>query len=349
MDDQKITKLLERAGADIGATMSTALVYIGQKLGIYKALASAGSSLTAAELADRSGTVERYIQEWLINQVASGYVEHDPETGRFFMTPEQAALLADENSPFYVGGFYSAKAVLQVVDRVAESFHTGGGVLWSEQDPDLFTGTDSTFRPIYEHYLVSQWIPALEGIEAKLRDGGTIADIGCGHGASTILMARAYPNSRVYGFDNHDKSVQTARLAAMRAAVFGRTEFHLSDSTSFPDGPYDLITFFTCLHDMPDPVAAARRAFQTLKPDGSVLIAETMAGETLEENKNDLGRVFSAVSTLCCLSNSLAEGGMGLGAIATEKTIRETILTAGFNIFRKIGESPINRVYEARR
>jgi 2-polyprenyl-3-methyl-5-hydroxy-6-metoxy-1,4-benzoquinol methylase len=348
IDEQKLKKLLEKAGLDIGTTMSSALVYIGQKTGLYKAMAASGPS-TPAQIAERSGTVERYVCEWLINQVASGYVEYDSQTDRYYLTPEQEVVLADEESPVYVGGFYSAKAVLQVAERVADSFRNGGGVPWSEQDPDLFFGTEHTFRPVYSAFLVRNWIPALSGVEAKLISGGNIADIGCGHGSSTLLMARAYPRCTVYGFDNHEESIKRARLSAMRAGVTGRTLFQVANSDSFPPGPYDLITFFVCLHDMADPIAAARRAFETLTDEGSVLIVETMAGETIEENRNEISRIFSAVSTLCCLSNSLAEGGQGLGAVATEAKIRETLMAGGFKFFRRIGESPINRVFEARK
>ena len=348
LNEEKLKKLLEKMTDDIAATMSSGLVYIGQKLGLYKAMANAGP-LSSEEIAARTNTVERYIREWLVNQTACGYVEYDPASNKYFLPPEQALLLCDENHGFFVSGFYSAKAVMQAVNRVADSFRNGGGVPWNEQDPDLFIGTEFSFRPFYSAYLTATWIPALQGIEQKLRAGGKIADIGCGRGASTLIMARAYPKSKTYGFDYHEPSIQYARDAARKAGVAERTIFDVARSDDFPDGPYDLITFCVCLHDMPDPVAAAKRAFETLSKDGSVMIVETMAGNSVQENCNSIGQIFSAVSTLCCLTNSIAQGGSGLGAIATEKEIRDVLTTAGFTSFQRIGESLLNRVYEARK
>ncbi len=348
IDEKKLTALLEKMTSDIAISMSSGLVYIGQKLGLYKVMAGAGP-LSVAELASRSGTVERYIREWLINQAAIGYIEHDPKSDKYYLPPEQALLLCDENSPFYVSGFYSAKAVLQAVNRVADAFRFGGGVPWSEQDPDLFTGTEHSFRPFYSAYLTTTWIPALAGVEEKLKAGGKIADIGCGRGTSTLIMARGYPNSIIYGFDYHADSMEYARKAAIRAGVAERTKFEVAQADNFPEGPYDLITFCVCLHDMPDPTAAAKRAFETLNKDGSVLIVETMAGDTVEGNCNPIGQIFSAVSTLCCLTNSIAQGGSGLGAVATEKEIQDAVMAGGFTSFRRIGETLLNRVYEARK
>jgi SAM-dependent methyltransferase len=348
LNEQKIRSLLEKVISYSGISMSMGLVYIGQKTGLFKAMAGAGP-LTSEEIAKRSGTVERYVREWLINQVSCGFVEYDRNTGKYILPDEQALLFSDENSQFYVSGFYFAKAVLQSVDRVAKAFQEGGGVAWSEHDPDLFYAVEHSFRPFYEAFLTTTWIPALTGIHRKLIAGGTIADIGCGRGTSTLIMARGYPNTKVFGFDYHEPSMVYAQNLALRLGLQQRTEFRVADSDSFADGPYDLIAFCTSLHDMPDPVSSAKRAYQTLKKDGSVLIVEPMAGNSVEENCNPLGQMFSAVSTLCCLSNSIAQGGSGLGAVATETEIHSTLKAAGFTLFCRIGESPIHRVYEARK
>jgi SAM-dependent methyltransferase len=348
IDEEKVKSLFEKVISYSGISMSMGMVYIGQKIGLFKAMADAGP-LSSEEIAARSGTIERYVREWLINQVASGFVEYDPETDKYILPSEQALILCDENSPYYVSGFYFAKAVLQSIDRVAKAFQEGGGVPWSEHDPDLFYAVEHSFRPFYEAYLTTTWIPAATGMKQKLIAGGKIADIGCGRGASTFIMARAYPNSKVFGFDYHEPSMTYAQKLATRLGLGERTQFVVAGADDFPDGPYDLITFCTSLHDMPDPIGSVKRAYQTLKDDGSVVIVEPMAGNSVEENCNPLGQMYSAVSTLCCLSNSIAQGGSGLGAVATEKAIHDTLKAAGFTSFRRIGESPIHRVYEARK
>jgi SAM-dependent methyltransferase len=349
IDEQKLSAFLTKAVEDFGAALSSGLVYIGQKLGLYKAMAGAGP-LTSEELAQRTGTVERYVREWLLNQAASGYVEYDPATGRYTLPAEQAVALTDENSQFYVGGgFYVVKAMLRAEERICEAFRNGGGMLWGEHDPDLFIGTEKFFRPGYAMHLVAEWIPSLTGIEEKLKAGAKVADVGCGHGASTIIMAKAYPNSRFHGFDNHAPSIERARKAAIEAGVDDRVEFAVSDAGSIPEGGYDLIAFFDCLHDMGDPAGAAKRASEVLAADGSVLIVEPMAGNKVEENFNPVGRTFSAASTLCCTANSLAQGGPGLGAVATEEALRDVVMGAGFGSFRRATETPFNRIFEARK
>jgi SAM-dependent methyltransferase len=349
IDEGKLQEFLGKVVNDFGAGLSTMLCYMGQKLGLYKALAEGGPA-TPEELAERSGTVTRYVREWLVNQAAGGYVEYDKESGRFRLSPEQALALTDEDSPFYVGGgFYVIKAMTRAEPRITEAFRNGGGMLWREHDPDLFVGTERFFRPGYRAHLVAEWIPALTGVEEKLQRGATVADIGCGHGASTIIMAKAYPNSRFFGYDNHRDSIEHARRSAVEAGVSDRVTFDVSDASNFPDHQYDLVAFFDCLHDMGDPVGASRRAFQTLKEDGSVMIVEPMAGNTIEENFNPVGRTYSAASTLCCTPNSLALNGPALGACAPESALRETVMAGGFTQFRRATESVFNRVFEARR
>ena len=348
IDQQKLEAFLGKVVTDFGAALSSSLVYIGQKLGLYKALAEAGPS-TSAELAARTGTQERYVREWLINQATGGYVEYDPAGGKFSLSPEQAAALADEESPAFVGGgFYLVKAMSNAVPRITEAFQNGGGILWGDHDPDLFVGVERFFRPGYRMHLTADWIPALNGIEEKLKAGGTVADVGCGHGASTIIMAQAYPNSRFKGFDNHAPSIEHARRAAEEAGVADRTTFEVASADAIPEGPYDLVCFFDCLHDMGDPFGASRRAHEVLAEGGSAMIVEPMAGNRIEENINIVGRTFSAASTLCCTSNSLALGGPALGAVATDDALREVVTGAGFKEFRRATETPFNRVFEAR-
>ena len=349
INEDKMHAFLGKVVGDFGAALSSSLAYIGQKLGLYKALASAGS-VTPAELATATSTNERYVREWLINQAAGGYVEYDAASGRYSLSPEQAMALTDESSPFYVGGgFYVVKAMTNAVNRIEDYFKDGGGMLWGEHDSDLFVGTERFFRPGYAAHLIASWIPALTGIEEKLKAGGKIADIGCGHGSSTIIMAQAYPNSRFWGFDNHEKSIATARQRAADAGVSDRVTFAVANASELPDEQYDLVTFFDCLHDMGDPIGACKRAAEVLAADGSALIVEPMAGNTVEENFNIIGRTFSGASTLCCTSNSLAMNGPALGAIAPESAIREVVLAGGFKEFRRATETPFNRIFEARK
>ncbi|MEP6922030.1 MAG: methyltransferase domain-containing protein [bacterium] len=349
IDEEKMHAFLGKVVGDFGAALSSTLVYIGQKLGLYGAMA-AGGSVTSTELAEKTGTNERYVREWLINQASSGYVEYDRGNQRYSLTPEQAAGLTDEASPFYVGGgFFVVKAMTGAVTRIEEAFKTGGGLLWGDNDPDLFVGTERFFRPGYAAHLIASWIPALTGIEEKLKAGGKVADVGCGHGSSTIIMAQAYPKSRFWGFDNHDKSIETARQRAKDAGVSDRVTFEVTNAAALPNEQFDMVTFFDCLHDMGDPVGACRSAAGVLARDGSALIVEPMAGNTVEENFNIIGRTFSGASTLCCTANSMALGGPALGAVAPESAIRDTVLAGGFTEFRRATETPFNRVFEARK
>jgi 2-polyprenyl-3-methyl-5-hydroxy-6-metoxy-1,4-benzoquinol methylase len=349
INEDKMNEFLGKVVADFGAALSSSLVYIGQKLGLYKALAASGPA-TPAEVAQKTSTNERYIREWLLNQAASGYVDYDAETGRYFLSPEQAVALTDETSPFFVGGgFYVIKAMTHAVSRIENAFKNGGGILWGEHDPDLFVGTERFFRPGYAAHLTASWIPALTGIEEKLKAGAKVADIGCGHGSSTIIMAQAYPKSRFWGFDNHEASIKTARERAEDAGVTDCVTFEVADARTFPGEHYDMIAFFDCLHDMGDPTGAAKRACETLAQDGSALIVEPMAGNTIQENFNIIGRTFSGASTLCCTANSMALNGPALGAVATEEAIRDAVLAGGFTQFRRATETPFNRIFEARR
>ncbi len=346
LNEEKLHAFVGKLVDDFGAAMSSQLCYIGQKLGLYKAMAQ--GPMTSEELAAATNTVERYIREWLLNQAASGYVSY--ADGRYFLSPEQEVALVDEDSPFFVGGgFFVVKAMSQAAPRILEAFQKGGGMLWGEHDPDLFVGTERFFRPGYRAHLVNEWIPALEGVDARLREGGQVADVGCGHGASTIIMAQAYPNSRFCGFDNHVASIEHARAAAAEAGLSDRVSFEVVSATEFPGSGYDMVAFFDCLHDMADPVGASRRACIALAPDGCGLIVEPMAGRTLEENFNPVGRTYSAASTLCCTPNSLAGGGPGLGAVATDDALSEVVLQGGFKSFRRVRETPFNRIFEARR
>ena len=349
INEAKLQAFLGKAVGDFGTAASAALVVTGDTLGLYRAMAGAGP-LTSAELAQRTRTVERYVREWLVNQAAAGYLEYDPSSGRYTLPPEHALALADETSPFYVGGGYQViTAMMKAQQRIAEAFRTGAGMPWGEHDPSLFEGTERFFRPGYAANLVSSWIPALDGVEARLQAGATVADVGCGHGASTIVMARAYPQSRFFGFDNHAPSITRARQAAAEAGVADRVVFEVAGATDFPGSDYDLIAYFDCLHDMGDPVGAIRHARQALTPDGSLLIVEPMAGDRVEDNFNPIGVVYSAASVLCCTPHALSAGhGTALGTVATEAQLREVVNTGGLSRFRRATQTPFNRVFEAR-
>ncbi len=340
---------LGKAINDFGGAVSAALVVIGDKLGLYKAMTGA-PPMNSVELAARTGTHERFIREWMINQAAGGYLSYDTTTGKYSLPPENAAALADDESPFFVsGGFQVITAMIQANERIADAFRTGRGMFWGEHHHDLFEGTERFFRPGYATHIVSSWIPSLKGIEKKLLEGATVADIGCGHGASTVIMAQAYPNSRFFGFDNHAPSIVHARKAAFHAGVANRVSFDIAGATNFPNAEgYDFICFFDCLHDLGDPVGSLARARETIKSGGSVMIVEPMAAETVEGNLNPIGRVYAGASVLCCTPNAIASGQTVLGTLATEKELRKVALKAGFRQFNRVSETPFNRVFEAR-
>ncbi|MGB6431412.1 MAG: class I SAM-dependent methyltransferase [Candidatus Acidiferrales bacterium] len=349
LDMEKLDQLLGRGVVDFGATMHAALIAIGDRLGLYKALAQSGP-MTPTQLAAKTGTSERYVREWLSSQAAGGYVTYDKVTGRFSLTEEQVFALADENSPaFLPGAFQVALAATRSVDKITEAFKTGKGVGWHEHDPELFVGTERFFRPGYAANLTASWIPALEGVEAKLKRGARVADVGCGHGASTVLMAEAYPASTFTGFDYHQASIDVANERAKKANVGGRVKFAAASAKTYPGEGYDFVTFFDCLHDMGDPVGAAEHVLKSLAKDGTWMIVEPYANDKLEDNLNPVGRVYYSASTLLCTPCSKAqEVGLALGAQAGESQMRDVILGGGFSRFRRATQTPFNLVFEAR-
>ena len=349
LDPTLLNEFIGKALNDMGAAMSAALVVIGDRLGLYKALHLHGP-LTSAELAERTGTHERYVREWLANQAAGGYLTYDPASALYTLPPEQAFMLADESSPLFVHGLFQVIQSAMIDEpRVTEAFRTGRGVGWHEHDHRLFEGTERFFRPGYNAHLVSEWLPALEAVTAKLEAGATVADVGCGLGASTILMAQAFPRSRFFGFDYHGRSIELARERARAAGVAERVTFDVAPAKSFPGKNYDLVAFFDCLHDMGDPVGAARRVLESLAADGTWLIVEPFANDRVEQNFNPVGRLFYAASTMICTPASLSqEVGLGLGAQAGEPRIAAVIREAGFTRFRRATETPFNLVFEAR-
>ncbi len=347
---EKLQAFMGKMVGDMGAAMSAALVVLGDRLGLYKALAEAGPS-TSAQLAERTGTAERNVREWLAAQAASGYIDYDAASARFSLNPEQAMVFADEGGPaFMAGGFEVLAAGFLDEPKVAEAFRTGKGMGWHEHCACLFSGTERFFRPGYNANLVSSWIPALEGVEAGLKSGMEVADVGCGHGASTVLMAKAYPNSRFTGFDYHAPSVARARAVAAAEGVADRATFEVASAKDFGTGPgYGLVTIFDALHDMGDPVGAARHIKSRLAPDGTFMLVEPMAGDTLEDNLNPVGRLFYAASTLICTPASMSqEVGLGLGAQAGEARLKQVADEAGFTRFRRAAETPFNMVLELR-
>ena len=348
IDQDKLMDFLHRFVGDLGGTMAAGNVLVGDRLGLYRALA--GGPLQPDELADRTGTVTRYVDEWLRGQAAGGYVEYDPRTGTYWLTPEQAFALTNPDGGVYApGAFVLALGALKAVPRITEAFRSGAGMGWHEQDGDVFTGCEQFFRPGYIANLIPSWIPALDGVEDKLRAGATVADIGCGLGASTILLAQEYPNSRFTGSDYHDESIEMARKHAGEAGVADRVSFEAASASTFSGSGYDLAATFDCLHDMGDPLAAARHIRQALKPDGTWLIVEPMAADDVAGNLNPVGRVYYSASTLLCVPNALSQsGGYALGAQAKEAAIRQVITDAGFTRFRRAAETPFNLVYEVR-
>jgi SAM-dependent methyltransferase len=333
---------------DLGAVLHAPLIVLGDKLGLYRALAKGAT--TAADLAKKTGTAERYVAEWLAANAASGYVEYDASAKAYCMTDEQAFTLADPESPAYIpGAFLIAMSMFKDEHKVAEVFRTGQGLGWHEHDKCLFEGTEKFFRPSYAGNLVGGWIPALEGVKARLEAGGRVADVGCGHGASTILMAKAFPRATFHAYDYHPESIEAAKRAARAAGVAERITFEVASAKSYPGKGYDLVAFFDCLHDMGDPEGAARHVLSTLAPEGSWMIVEPFAHDDLEKNLNPVGRIFYSASTMICTPASKSqEVGLALGAQAGESRLRGVVQAAGFKRFRRATETPFNLVLEAK-
>jgi 2-polyprenyl-3-methyl-5-hydroxy-6-metoxy-1,4-benzoquinol methylase len=349
IDEAKLEEFMGQFVGDLGAAMTAPLVLIGDKLGLYKAMAD-GQPVTPEELAARTDCRERYIREWLCQQAASGYVEYDAADGTFTLPPEQAMALADEDSPAFIpGAFQLVAAVIKDEPHITERFRSGEGFGWHEHHHDLYAGTERFFRPGYLANLVDAWLPALDGVLDKLSVGARVADIGCGHGSSTILMAKAFPACEFVGSDYHEESVEAARAAAKRAGVADRVSFEVASAKDFSGGPFDLVCVFDALHDMGDPAGAARHVREQLAADGTWMVVEPSAGDAIEDNLNPVGRIFYGGSTMLCTPASLSqEVGLALGAQAGEKRLTEVLNEGGFSHVRRAAETPFNIVLEAR-
>ena len=348
VDQNKLMEFLNRFVGDLGATMAAGNVLVGDRLGLYRALAA--GPMLPSELAERTGTHPRYVEEWLRGQAAGGYVEYDAGSGTYSLTEEQAFALTDPDGAVYMpGAFELAVGALRAEPQIAAAFRSGAGLGWHEHDDGVFAGCERFFRPGYAANLVGSWLPALDGVVAKLEAGAQVADLGCGHGASTVLMAQAYPASTFIGSDYHVESVSRAQERAGAAGVDGRVKFEVATAQNFSGGPYDLVTTFDCLHDMGDPLAAARRIREQLAPDGTWMVVEPFAGDAVADNLNPVGRVYYSFSTFLCVPNALSQtGGESLGAQAGEAAVRRVATDAGFSRFRRVAETPFNIVYEAR-
>jgi 2-polyprenyl-3-methyl-5-hydroxy-6-metoxy-1,4-benzoquinol methylase len=349
INEQKLNELVETSLVDLGATVHAALAVIGDELGLYATLDDAGP-LTSAALAERTETTERYVREWLRSQAAGGYVTYDPETDRYYLTPEQAHVLANEESPVFMpGAFQLVGSVAEIRPELQEAFRTGEGIGWHEHDEDVFHGTERFFGPSYGAFLLD-WIGALDGIDARLKSGGLIVDVGCGHGAPTIRMAEAYPDSTVVGIDYHEESIEVARERAETAGVRDRVSFEVATAREYTGSDCDLVTMFNCYHDMGDPVGVAAHVRETLAEDGSWMIVEPYADDRVENNLTPFGRLGYSISTLACTPNSLSQDvGYGLGAQAGEERTREVVTDGGFTRFRRAAETPTSLVFEAKR
>ena len=350
VDEARLHEFIGRALNDWGAAEGALLTFVGDKLGLFKAMTGAGGALTPEELAKKTGTHPRMIREWLAAQAAGGIVTYNPRAGTYTLQEEQAFALTDENSPAYIAGFYQILAGLyRDQEKIIETFRTGKGLGWGDHHHYLFEGTERFFKPGYVANLTTSWIPSLEGVEDKLRRGGAkVADVGCGHGVSTILMAKAYSNSEILGFDYHRPSIEWARMNAQKEGLKNIT-FEVAGSTDYPGDDYDLVTFFDSFHDMGNPSGAAKHVLQTLKKkEGTWMMVEPFANDKVEDNLNPLGRVFYSTSTLVCVPASLNENGPALGAQAGEERIRGIVKSAGFSRFRQATQTPFNLIYEAR-
>ena len=349
VDPDKLMDFVLRAVEETGAALNCALVVMGDRLGYYRSLAEHGDS-TPAELAGRTNTDEHYAREWLNAQAAGSFVAYDPSTGRYHLPPEQAVALTDETSPAFVGGLFQiAHGTVRDAQHIIEAAGTGDGVGWGEHNSDVHVGCERFFRPTYTAHLVNDWIPALDGVVEKLTSGATVADVGCGHGASTILMAEAFPRSTLRGTDYHAPSIATAYERARQSEAAARISFETAAADAFTGGPYDLVTMFDCLHDMGDPLGAAKHVREIIADDGTWMIIEPAAGDRVEDNFNPIGRTYYGFSTLLCTPSSLAQPvGLALGSQAGPARIREVVTTAGFSRFRLAAQTPFNNVFEVR-
>ena len=349
IDEARLDQFIQQFAGDFGAALHATTVVIGDKLGLYRALADLGPC-DAAALAGATSCDTRLVQEWLDAQYVSGYCHHSAQTGTYWLSPEQAAVLADPSSPaFLVGSMTLAASTAKDEEKVREAFTTGRGLGWHEHHHDLFHGTERLFRPGYVANLLPQWIPALDDVDATLRRGGSVADLGCGHGASTILLAQAYPDSTISGFDYHQASIDVARKRAAEAGVADRVRFEVASAQDFPGTGYDLVCIFDALHDMGDPPGAARHIREAIASDGTWMLVEPMAGESLEDNVNPVGRIFYAASTTICTPGAQAQaGGHALGNQVPEAAWAAVAAEAGFSRFRRATETPFNRVFEVR-
>src|ERR1700735_1764636 len=349
INEAKLHEFMMKAVGEMGAAMNAALILVGDKLGLYKAMAGAGP-MTSAELAAKTKTTERYVREWLSAQAAGGFVTYDASSQKFTLPPEQAMALADEQSPVFLPGFFQAVSACIIDEpKISEVFRTGKGVGWHEHHHSLFAATERFFRPNYRAHLISEWIPALDGTEAKLKAGAKVADVGCGLGTSTILMAQAYPKSSFVGFDYHDGSIKMAREAATKANVGDRVKFEVAKAKDYPGRGFDFVAFFDCLHDMGDPEGAAKHVKESMAADGTWMIVEPFAHDKLEDNLNPIGGGYYAASTMLCTPASLSqEVGLALGAQAGEGRLSKILKAAGFSRVRRAGETPVNIVLEAR-
>jgi ubiquinone/menaquinone biosynthesis C-methylase UbiE len=348
INEDKLNEFLGKFVTDLGATVAAGNVVVGHRLGLYKALSEGPG--TPEELARRTETNPRYINEWLRGQAAGGYVEYDASADTYSMTEEQTFALANPDGAIYApGAFVLALGALKANDRITAAFKNGEGMGWHEHDEDVFVGCEQFFRPGYIANLVPAWIPALDGVQAKLQAGASVADLGCGLGASTVLLAQEYPNSTFTGSDYHERSIELARKRAADAGVADRTQFEVASASSFSGTGYDLVATFDCLHDMGDPLATAKHVRQAIAPDGTWLVVEPAAGDTVSDNLNPVGRVYYNFSTQLCVPNALSQtGGFALGAQAGESAIRRVVTDAGFTRFRRATETPFNMVYEVR-
>jgi 2-polyprenyl-3-methyl-5-hydroxy-6-metoxy-1,4-benzoquinol methylase len=348
VDEGKLNELLGRFVTDVGGSFQAINAVIGDRLGLYRALLAVMPA-TSSEVAAAAGVGERYVREWLRGQAAGGYVTYDPETERFSLTEEQAFALAAPDGMQIAAAFHIPIGAAQNTERITEAIQSNGGFAWHEHVPELFEGTERFFRPGYVANLVSSWIPALDGVEARLRSGAKVADVGCGHGASTLLLGESYPRSQITGFDYHRPSIEQARKRATDAGLATRVSFEVASASDFPGGPYDLVAIFDALHDMPDPQGAARHIREALRPDGTLLLVEPYANDTVEENLNPIGRLYYGASTVICVAHSMTEEPRtALGAQAGEARLTEVLSEAGFTRVRRAAATPFNLIIEAR-